>query len=77
MIGSYFSIPIIDNTRLRSSYTLHFMSLELNIRVELLRSLDLQLVATYDVHNGAIHKARRSIVDDLIRFRQTLGDYQF
>jgi multidrug efflux pump subunit AcrB len=28
-------------------------------------------------HDSAIHKARRRAGDDLIRFRQTLGDYQF
>src|SRR5271157_4266149 len=28
-------------------------------------------------HDGAIHKARRRTGDDLIRFRETLGDFQF
>ena len=27
-------------------------------------------------HVGAIHKPRRRVGDDLIRFRQTLGDFQ-
>jgi Fe2+ or Zn2+ uptake regulation protein len=33
--------------------------------------------AVYDIHNGAIRKARRRTGDDLIRFRQPFGDFQF